>query len=220
MTNLVIYGVEHPLKNNDIIKKIKNTVKDRYNVDNVFQSEEIKNKIIETSIERYGTNHPQQNNKIKQKTYDTNITIYGYHKPSMNKEISDKGIQTKIEKYGKPHNMDKSLITIKERYNVDNISQLSTHKEYVRNYFRKEQFDKLDNLLEINYDENYYLMKCDCGLEHDFKIHLNIFYNRYHLNMKLCTFCYPEYKSESQKENMIKDYITTIYNDEIFYNKR
>ena len=115
-TCLEKYGVENAFQRKDIIEKIKETKKDRYNdehynnqeqsrrtclekygVEHSFQSENSKSKSKKTCLERYGTEHAIQNEEIKKRAaakWQENAS-----------ETTRKMKQTMGEKYGVPYAM-------------------------------------------------------------------------------------------------------------------
>jgi len=87
------FGVNHPLQNNQIQYKIKNTCLLRYGVKNPFQNKEIKEKIKNTCLEKYGVEHFTQNKEIKEKIKNTCLQRYGVQHPMQNPDILDKMIK-------------------------------------------------------------------------------------------------------------------------------
>ncbi|MFW5848118.1 MAG: DUF7487 domain-containing protein, partial [bacterium] len=57
-------------------EKVRNTVKEKYNVDNVFQLESVKNKTKKTMLKKYGVEYPNQSEEIKNKIVNTLIEKY------------------------------------------------------------------------------------------------------------------------------------------------
>jgi hypothetical protein len=125
-TNLIKFGVENVMNNNEIKEKQKNTILEKYGVEHiskleeikeqkkikslekygveyVLQSKEIREKIINTNIKKYGFENPQQNQDIRNKTNDTNINKYNCKSPVGDKIVQQKVSTTNLEKYGVPH---------------------------------------------------------------------------------------------------------------------
>ena len=76
------YGVDNPLKNNDIKNKVKEKLK--------LQQKEIHNKIKETCLKKYGVDNTSKVDEIKQKIKNTFINKYGVDNPMKCDEIKNK----------------------------------------------------------------------------------------------------------------------------------
>ena len=133
-TNIEKYGVSNAYQRKDIIKKIKNTKKEKYDDENYnnqeksketclkrygveysFQSENNKSKSKKTCLEKYGVEHAMQNEKIKKQALD---------KWKQNKdEHLEKMKQTMLEKYGVEYAMQCKEIQdkAKKKYFYDGI---------------------------------------------------------------------------------------------------
>jgi len=116
LTFLKNYGVDNPLKNEDIFQKVKTTNKQKYGVENQFQREEVKKYIEELNLETYGVCNLFESKIIQDKIKSTNKQKYGVEYPSQNTKIKDKMQKTCIEKYGcqNPFENDEIKIKIKE----------------------------------------------------------------------------------------------------------
>ena len=120
-TNLIKYGCEFNLHNNEIKQKRTNTFIEKYGchpsqninikqkkketfiknygVDNILKSEEFRNKMKNLFLEKYG-GHPSQNINIKQKMKKTNLIKYGTECSLNNIEVRNKCINNNLLKYG------------------------------------------------------------------------------------------------------------------------
>jgi hypothetical protein len=99
-TNKEKYGTDHPMKNENVKKKHKDTVIKNHGVDHFMKSEKIKEKQKRTNLERYGVGYYMQANEFKSSAKQTNLEKYGVENPSQNPEIIEKIKQTNLEKYG------------------------------------------------------------------------------------------------------------------------
>jgi hypothetical protein len=64
------------------------------------------------------------------------------------------------------------------------------------------------------------LFRCDLNKDHRFEIHSDNFHSRTKQNLPLCTICYPIGNSRSLKEEIIYEYIKSIYSGEIIQSYR
>jgi hypothetical protein len=71
------------------------------------------------------------------------------------------------------------------------------------------------NIVNIDYKNNLYTLKCDCGKNHTFDISPDLFRNRKKLNTIICTECSPINNSSSEKEILLINFIKEIYDKEI-----
>ena len=99
---------------------------------------EIRNKASDTLLERYGVKSPQQSEEIRNKTIATNLEKYGAETVLSAKSIKRDQINANI-KDTVDTRLAKSKNTIKQRYGVDNISQIPGIAErkaqtYLTNY--------------------------------------------------------------------------------------
>ncbi len=132
-TNLKKYGVKCSLRGKEAIEKTKQTNIKLYGVENVSQSKEIWDKIKNSNKEKYGTDYGFQSEIVKKKIEETNINRYGGIRPSSDSEIKEKVKQTNLERYGvenvskNPEFMDKIS---KKCYNRRTFTSKSG-KEYI-----------------------------------------------------------------------------------------
>ena len=176
-TNLKNFGVDNPMKNEEIKDKQKQTMIEKYGVEHNSQCEEIKIKkqntfmiscgftnnlkspntreqIKQTMIEKYGVENPQQNMIIKQKTMNTNVEKYGCSSCLGNKDIQAKIIQRNLVKYGVPHHSQNSQVAENMLQSAYNKKQYTFPSGKVIHYQGYENF-ALDELLYIEkMDEN------------------------------------------------------------------
>lgn len=90
----------HPSQNNKIKEKKKKTFLQNYGVEHILKSNEIKEKRKKNFIEKYGVDHPMKLDKVKDKMKNTNLIKYGTECSLHNKLIDYKVKQNNLEKYG------------------------------------------------------------------------------------------------------------------------
>lgn len=132
------YGEKNPFGNEDIRKKISETIKKKFGVDNVSQSKEIKKKKERTSIEHFGTQHPQQSEEIREKTNQTCIQKYGIISYLGTRQCKEDAKLRSLETYGVDHPMKSKIFLEKfqqnlvEKYGVDNALKIPNIVEKIR----------------------------------------------------------------------------------------
>jgi len=219
-TNNKKYGVDYPLQNKDIYNKLVQGNIEKYGVKNVFQLDDTKNKIKVTNNKKYGVDFPQQNIDILNKSNITNEMKYGVNRPAKNLLIQEKCKNTKYDRYGNEffNNIEKTKLTLLEKYNVDNISKIFSHKEKIQEHFINKMLIKYEFINKIDYKNSLYYCNCEKG--HDYKINIGLFHNRLSHGINTCTICYPENTVSSINENEVYDFIKENYKDEIILNDR
>ena len=85
------YGVDNPMKVNEIKEKVKETMLNKYGVEYAAQSKEIYEKVKETNLKKYGCEYSFQNEEVK-------------------KKIKESTKRNSLEKYGVPHHTQKNII--------------------------------------------------------------------------------------------------------------
>lgn len=129
-TNLKKYGSENPFAFGS--EKYNSYIKEKYGVDNVFQSEDIKQKIRKTCKEKYGDEFAVRTESVKEKIKQTCIKRYGVESTLSSPEIRHRIESTNLERYGSkvacPFGSEKQRKIIKDKYGVDNVSQLESVK--------------------------------------------------------------------------------------------
>jgi len=201
--------------------KTKNTLKEKYGNENYYNKEKYK----KTCLEKYGVENVFQNEKIKQKIKDKNKEKYGFEHSSKSDIVKDKSKETNLKKYGKTHHLknkdilNKQFRTNKEKYGFEHSSQNDEVKEKisngVKNFYIRNANNYYDNLIGISGDtiELYCPL---CG--NRFKTYRYFYHNRKAIKSVQCTLCNPINSTESSYEKELKTFISTNYNDEIFFN--
>lgn len=83
--------------------KRRETCLGKYGVDHPMKTEEVQEKQKAVIREKYGVDHPLQNAEILEQTKKTNMEKYGVEWGLASPEIRLKGIETMLEKYGVTH---------------------------------------------------------------------------------------------------------------------
>ena len=96
------YGVDVPLRCDEIRIKAEQTCIKKYGVKNPFSSPDIIKKIKDTNIKKYGAEYATQNPEVHKKVIDTQRNKYG-GVGFESSEIMSKCEKTNITKYGVPH---------------------------------------------------------------------------------------------------------------------
>lgn len=121
MKNIEKYGVDHPMKNNDVQKRFRKSMKSKYGVEHALQKDEFKNKASHTIEKRYGVEWAQQNKHIKMKSKRTMMERYGGETTLQSNILKEKYITTMKSKYG--HKNPMHIDSIKLRSKQTNIEQ-------------------------------------------------------------------------------------------------
>jgi hypothetical protein len=146
-TNMKKYGVDNPMKCEELKEKQKQTTIQKYGVEHNSQLEEIKIKKINTFLNHYGVTNNLKCPKVRNQIKETNLLKYGVENPQQNKEIRDKNYKTNMEKYGVKHYIqtqeykDKVIQTNLERYGVQHHSQNAIVADtMLKNAYNKKQY--------------------------------------------------------------------------------
>lgn len=132
------YGEEHNSLLPTTIQKRKDTCMINHGVTSPLQNEDIMEKVKATNVDKYGVENPQQNTNVREQTKETNISKYGVEYPASLDIIRDKIKNTMVEKYGVTHNwmvpdirQDIKQTNI-EKYGVEFPSQSDAIKEKIK----------------------------------------------------------------------------------------
>jgi hypothetical protein len=205
-TNLKRYGVESPLQNKNIHKKVIDTCLEKYGVENTFSSDEKKDKIKNTLLNRYRVNNPMKNENIKEKARNTCVDKYGVESFTKTNEYRIKSKKTSLKKYGVNHPMKDKEICDKA---IENARL--TRNNNIKNNNK--------DIIDIDNENHIYKLRCkNCNSVFD--ISYELFKNRIRLNTELCTICNPPNSSKSGYENIIHDFIKDNVDNEIIRNER
>lgn len=123
MTCIEKYGVDNPLKNEDIKRKGQYTSLIKYGYINPMKNKNCYQKARNTCLLKYGVKYPQQLDEVKNKIKETNLERYDSVCASNNKEIREKINGECFKKYGVEHHIQrpdiqrKQLLTMRLRKN-------------------------------------------------------------------------------------------------------
>jgi hypothetical protein len=71
------YGVDHPMKTENVKQSVKRTMQERFGVDHPYQSEEIMSKMRQANLEKYGVEYVGRLPDVKIKMAETMLEKYG-----------------------------------------------------------------------------------------------------------------------------------------------
>jgi len=148
-------------------------------------------------MEKWGVDNPNKLKIIRDKIYDTNLERYGFKYASQSPHIKEKIKKSVLEKWGVENLM------YNERIRIDNF-KIAQHPNYIR----------------LLVDEKLNEFRCDCDVNHIFKISSDNFYKRIESNNPLCTICYPIGNSVSIKEDELFKFINSVYSGEVIQSYR
>ena len=241
ITNLEKYGVENISQSSETKVKVKNTNLEKFGVEYASQNQDIKNKTKNTNLEKFGVEYASQNQETKIKTKNTNLEKFGFEYASQNQDIRNKTKNTNLEKFGVEHVLQNKAIHTKkkktclEKFGFEYASQNQEIKEKIKNtnnklfnsdFFYQSEQSKNYKIIgsHINYKRylgnNISLFKCDLNKDHVFETNSDNFHSRIKQNNPLCTICYPIGNSRSIKEELIYEYIKSIYLGKIIQSYR
>ena len=225
-------------------KKSIETYLNKYGVDNPMKIEDIKNKVKKTNLDKHGAD-----NFTKTIEYSENIKLknqekYGVDWYFQSNDFKDKSIKTNLDKYGVDHHMKdkKRLEELKQKnidkWGVDNFSKTKEFKKIMNNYYKSDEFVENIKLQKIkrdekeikyykNYNKKYKLIDIkndelifhcsDCN--NNYKISKQLYYLRNKYNHTCCTICNrTDTKNISYLEKELLLYIKEIYDGIIIEN--
>lgn len=168
------YGVEYPIQNKTIRDKIHKTNLEKYGTANVAKNDDIRKKIsnslkdpliqakrIATSLEKYGTQYPSQSKAVKDKTAKTNLDKYGVKYSIQSPTVYNKARYNQIAvRQGNPgiakRTAQSTHLTCKTKYGVDWPCQLPQCKQASNGKSKiNDEFYKLLALHNINYVQEF-----------------------------------------------------------------
>lgn len=204
-TLLEKYGVDALIKNEEFNKKRKKTMLNKFGFEHQCKSDKIKKKIIKTNLDKYGVKYPAQNEEIRNKINETNLERYGNINSLINDKILEKTLKTMIDKYG--------VVCQFQRKDIDLSNKIKKSK--IINVLKKEK-----NIINVDYDNSKFVVKCDQHKEHIFEINNHLYYQRKKYNIPICTICNPINNNVSGNEIVLLNFIKENYDGEIILNNR
>jgi len=241
-TSLKNYGVENPMQNEDIKKKFKTKMNDKYG-GMTLESNELGDKVKQTNLKIYGVENAMQNIDIQNKMLKTKKEIYGENFEL----ITDKIQNTKLNKYSDINyvNTKKIKLTNQKKYNCDyplqndNVYNKTIDTMFdkygghpMQNDIIKEKQiksniittfnnikEKYQNIKFISKENEIYTIMCDvCNKTYD--ISFNLFHLRKMNDITLCCNCNdPKNNNVSEFENKVCSFLDE-YNINYIKNNR
>jgi len=193
ISNLAKYGFKHVSQVKEFKDKVRETNLERYG-GYTYQSEILMNKVITTNLERYGVTYSSSSDIVKSNLKKSNFEKYGVSNPSKLKVFTEKAKNTNFYRYG-----------------VENI-MLS------EDFRSKYDISKEDNYIKYIGNRNYEFLCNTC--DSSFIIDYDNYYKRKIRNVSRCTNCFPISEVSSIKEIELRNFIKSVYNDEIISNYR
>jgi len=226
-TNVKKFGVENPMKLDEIKNKIKLTNLKKFGVEYPMKLVEIKNKYInslskrtelqkynslkkykETCNKNFGIDNVAKIDFVKKKKKIACLNKYGVDSYSKTNEFKEKIKQTCLNNYG-VDNPSKSEVVKEKISKIKKIDYIENKLEKYLEYFQLELLD--DNFLGCTHYHNWKCKICS----NEFNQMINSIQGGY-----LCPGCYPRLSGKSLAEVSIVNFIKEHYNDEIILNSK
>jgi hypothetical protein len=121
-TNTIKYGGKAPACSKTVVDKIKQTIKERYNVNNIYDIPNVKQKIIQTNLDRYGVKWSSQSEEIKKSNKENLIKKWGVDCTQKLTFVKEKTVSTSQSRWGVDNNLssketrEKISRTFNEKY--------------------------------------------------------------------------------------------------------
>ena len=168
------YGVDNPMKTQEVKDNLKNSIIKKYGVNHFSKTDKYKEKYKNTCLERYGVNHYSKTDKSKEKIKNTCLEKYRGISPLVDINIQNKSKETCQRKYGTDTYSQTEEYKVKvkdtnlERYGVDNYSKTNEYKVKVKDTnlekygvecytqtdrYKKESKLKKENLTKLKYND-------------------------------------------------------------------
>jgi hypothetical protein len=186
------YGTEFSSQNNDIKKKVKQTMLDRNIKFFWCRGDEIKNRIFEL----YGVTHISKDNDIKKKKVETCLKNYGVEYPSQNRKIKEKQEQTCLKNYGVKYPS--------QNYKIHEKQQKSAHslKYHSSGLFYRGTYEK--DFIDFCILNNIQIKNVKKGIKYIFKNKDKIYFpDFYYEPLNLIIEIKSSYTYECELENNI-----------------
>lgn len=154
--NLKKTGYAHALQNPEIYNKMLQKNEEKWGTKFPAQSEEVKQKAKNTNQERYGVDFYSQTDECKEKIINHNREVWGADYPQQSKKYRDWYDNSETAK----KSFEKRSQTIKERYGVDNVTQVL---EFKKKGWQKYKYNDL--LFDSSWELIYYIYQTDHGIK-------------------------------------------------------
>ncbi len=215
-TNLDRYGVDHYSKTDEYSSRVKETSIKKYGVGHYSKTDEWSDRFRESCLEKFGIENPFMDNKWMRDSFSDK---YGVEHPSKVKVFRDKMRETMFERYGVEYTLQSK--ELREKVNRTNLQKYGSVTPYISEYLRCNNTSISNNPYYLYYiTDNISKFRCDNEFDHNFEISSNMYYNRVRSSVSLCTECNPIGNSQSIKEKMLYEFITSIYDGEVVQSYR
>jgi very-short-patch-repair endonuclease len=200
--------------------KSDQAVKEKYGVDNVFSLKEVIKKSKETKKERYDDENYNNTEKNKQ----TCIKRYGVDNGS--KTEYAKEIISEKNRRNKDQRLDKMVKTFKENYGVNWNSKVHSISEKIHKSLKETNkqisINKIEEMGMSVLKDNFYSYdlkcnKCETIRENVLRPYINY---HYRTDKKLCNKCNFHEKFRSNGEKELGKEISKISNEQLEFNKK
>lgn len=214
------YGVDHYSKTDDFKKKIIKNSQEKWGVDNVFQSSIHKEKIKSTNLKKLGVEYPQQNQDVRKKTTESFLNKFGVDRYSKTDDFKNKIIKKSQEKWGVDNFSQTEEFKIKtkhtslSKWGVEHYSKTKQFKESLKNsreFLTRIRYDNIigEDFKVLHYqNSNFKIFHKECKSE--FEINRDQLYQRYNLNVCLCTNCLNINLGHSNLELEMQDFLNSM----------
>lgn len=213
-------GYDHNMHNPESKDRVKKTTEKRYGGIG-FASKELAQKVLKTYNKQNGTNIESvytishSTPEIEQRRKETRIKNNG------GTYISDEHRAKLNETSTRPEIIEKKKQTRKKLYGDKYISNTAYEK------LKKKSYNTYSDvcMVDFNNDDDDRICTCHCNLcGNDYKINLLTLRTRRYANQVPCTICNPIgshiFKSTSNEEQELYDYISSLYDGIIIRNDR
>lgn len=195
-------------------EKREKTLLGKYGVTHFAKTEEYVDKVKKTTQERYGVSNFSKTDEYKQKSQETYLRKWGVTNFTKTDEYVRKSKLSNIQKLG----VDSYLKTEegKRKFRETLQNKIGYTSIYQNEDWRKANLEMCQNPFYIKYLGNSLsLFNCDYEEEHQFEITTDNYFGRKKAGNKFCTICNPISNSSSLKEEMLYQFISSIYNGEV-----
>ena len=153
------YGEESYLQTKEGKDKIKKTNNKRYGCDNVFQNESVKKVIRDTLTKNYGVSNPMDSEVLKRKQQTALFENHGVTNPQKSPAIQEKTRNTCLEKYGAPNPMQNAEVA--QRSDENNYKGWKDYRYPSGKVTKIQGYENhaLDALLAEGFDEDDLITK-------------------------------------------------------------
>jgi hypothetical protein len=173
-TCLKKWGVDNPMKSEEIKHRLKRSLEKKYGVDSFSKTEEFKEKYKSTCLEKWGVDNSFQSEIIKSKIREKNMENLGVYFPQQNEYVRSKTTESFLKKFGTERysQTEECKMRIKttslKKWGVDNFSKTDDFKWKVRktsqknwgvsNFTKTEEFKnasriKREGLTKLKYEK-------------------------------------------------------------------